>query len=194
MKIYTLNHRFFKLGGKLMTVPPPPPSDEVTIGTQTWKTKNLAIDDGQGGIYTQTVNYGQGDVVEYYYTWEAAMRVVNSIAGFHLPSVDEYNTLISTVGGGPHPLLTNYGWQYGGGSNAYGFSALPSGGTGVPPSSDSYFQIGEYFYCWTSTEVPATFVKRYAYVYYMYDGPIGTAYYTSYKKADNAFPIRLIKD
>jgi uncharacterized protein (TIGR02145 family) len=170
------------------------PLATVTIGSQKWTKKNLAVNDGQGGIYTRSVNYGKGDVTEYYYTWDAAMRVVNSIAGFHLPSVDEYSTLISTVGGGPHPLLTNYGWQYGGGSNAYGFSALPSGGTGVPPSSDSYFQIGAYFYVWTSTEVPSTFVKRYAYVYYLCDGSTGIASYTSYKKTDSAFPIRLIKD
>lgn len=34
-----------------------PVLDEVTIGTQTWMSKNLAIDDGQGGISTRTVNY-----------------------------------------------------------------------------------------------------------------------------------------
>ena len=45
-----------------------PVLDEVTIGTQTCMSKNLAIDDGQGGISTRTVNYGQGDVVEYYNT------------------------------------------------------------------------------------------------------------------------------
>lgn len=109
---------------------PVPPSDEVQIGNQIWKTKNLAIDDGQGGIYTYTVNYGQGDVVEYYYTWDAANRVANSISGWHLPTTNEWSTLSTTVGGVGNTLKSTYGWDNdGNGTDDYGFTALPAGYT-----------------------------------------------------------------
>ena len=37
--------------------------EEVTIGTQTWKRFNLAIDDGQGGIVVQDVTYNGVNLV-----------------------------------------------------------------------------------------------------------------------------------
>lgn len=47
--------------------------------------ENLAIDDGGEGIhYNQSTN-------EHYYTWDAAMRIANSIPGWHLPSTTEWN-------------------------------------------------------------------------------------------------------
>lgn len=110
--------------------PPPPPSfDSVTIGDQTWMSKNLSIDDGLGGITTQTVNYGQGDVVEYYYTWDAAVRVASSIDGWHLPTNSEWSTLVSTVGSSTAgtELKSTYGWTNSIGTDDYEFTALPTG-------------------------------------------------------------------
>lgn len=116
--------------------PPGPTFDEVTIGSQTWMAKNLSIDDGQGGIITQIVNYGEVSVTEYYYTWNAAVRVAASIDGWHLPTMNEWNTLITTVDGhsvasdsvAGSKLKSTYGWYNGGnGTDNYGFTALPTG-------------------------------------------------------------------
>ena len=108
-----------------------PVFDEVTIGNQTWMAKNLAIDDGQGGIYHQTVNYGQGDVVEYYYDWNAAVRIAASIPGWHLPTQAEWDTLANTLGGRYYAgdkLKATYSWGSSDrGTDNYGFTALPAG-------------------------------------------------------------------
>lgn len=99
-----------------------PSFDEVTIGTQTWMSKNLSINDGGTGIYTRTVNYGQGDVIEYYYTWAAAIRIANSINGWHLPSLSEWNALTNGT-----MLKSTYGWTEGNGTDDFGFSVFPAG-------------------------------------------------------------------
>lgn len=131
----------------------PGPTDEVQIGNQIWKTKNLSIDDGQGGIYTQTVNYGQGNVVEYYYTWDAAVRVANSINGWHLPTVSEWNTLATTVGGNSiagTKLKSTYGWQSGNGIDEYGFAVFPAGLI----NSGNLNNLGTIAYIWTADPMP----------------------------------------
>lgn len=154
--LYTINNKLVKAGSKFLGViaepePPTPPGptfDEVTIGTQTWMAKNLAIDDGQGGIYTRTVNYGQGDVVEHYYTWDAALRVSESINGWHLPSSNEWSTLITAVGSNPGTKLkSTYAWENNGnGTDDYGFSTLPAGDY----SYNSFLPIGYVANFWSS--------------------------------------------
>lgn len=186
MKIYTLNHRFFKLAGKLRTVPPPPPPDEVTIGTQTWKKTNLAIDDGQGGIYTQTVNYGQGNVVEYYYTWDAAVRVVASIPGWHIPSISEWRTLANQVGGksiAGTKLKSTYGWSSGNGSDDYGFTILPAGIW----YNNKFRYLGDRSELWTSDIISQN-------AYYFRFNTSESIYWFSYNKNDYVLSVRLIKD
>lgn len=126
-----------------------PSFDTVTIGSQTWISKNLAIDDGQSGIYTQTVNYGQGNVTEYYYTWDAAVRLAASIDGFHLPSMDEFRALLTAVGGSSTAgtmLKSTYGWTAGNGTDNYGFSAFPAG----TYYEGTYYDTGSYASFWSS--------------------------------------------
>lgn len=138
----------------------PPSIDSVTIGSQTWMSKNLAIDDGQGGIYTQTVNYGQGDVVEYYYTWEAALRVANSVDGWHLPTSSETNTLSSTVGTTPGTKLkSTYGWSSGNGTDIYGFGAFPAGYY----NSGSFYSFKQLSLFWTADEGSAANAYQYGF-------------------------------
>lgn len=153
--IYTYNSRVLKNANNdnWYTKPEPlPPADEVQIGNQIWKTKNLNIDDGQGGIYTMTVNYGQGDVIEYFYTWAAALRVAASISGWHLPTDTEWNTLFTSVGGtsvAAKKLKSTYGWaNNGGGTDDYGFTVLPAG-FGSPSYHE---QFGETAVLWTATQ------------------------------------------
>lgn len=123
-----------------------PVFDEVTIGSQTWMSKNLAIDDGQGGIVTKTLNYGQGNVTEHYYTLAAAQRVANSISGWHLPSYNEWHKLVNSIGGNPSggKLASTFGWSGTQGTDNYGFRALPAGWVNGSTLNNAY-EKAEYF-------------------------------------------------
>ena len=125
-------------------------ADEVTIGSQTWMSKNLAVDDGGEGIYTKTVDYGNGSVTEYYYTWAAAVRVADSIQGWHLPLNSEWDTLANTIGSSTAAtkLSSTYGWNPTNGTDDYGFCALPAG---QRSTNSSYFDLYNRAYFWTST-------------------------------------------
>lgn len=134
--------------------PPAPHSDETTIYGQTWMTKNLAIDDGQGGITTRTVNYGKGDVVEYYYTQEAAARVAGSVEGWHLPTGAEWTTLIYAVGDhgddswSGTKLKSTYGWSSENGVDVYRFAAFPAG---YYSDTGTFYGFGTDAQFWSST-------------------------------------------
>lgn len=167
---------------------PPQPQDEVQIGSQIWKSRNLAIDDGQGGIYTQTVNYGQGDVTEYYYTWDAAVRVAASVSGWHLPTADEWDTLANAVGGASTAgtkLKSTYGWDYNSnGTDDYGFAAFPAGYWDY-----GYFKnLGNLAPFWSATERSTTFAY-----YRTFD--IGEKMNSGYaNKTYFGYSVRLVKD
>jgi uncharacterized protein (TIGR02145 family) len=143
--------------GSSVSPVPPTPTTEVTIGNQTWSTKNLAVDDGGDGIATKVVNYCYGDVVEYYYSWPAAVRIANGIEGWHLPSVEEYETLASNVGGISHAgtkLKSTYGWdpESYAGTDDYGFCALPAGiGTSYSSEVLELYDFGKESNFWTSS-------------------------------------------
>lgn len=176
--------------------PPGPTFDYVTIGSQIWMSKNLAIDDGQGGIYTQTVNYGQGDVVEYYYIWDAAVRVAASISGWHLPSQTEWNTLTTTAGGNSNAgkkLKATYGWKYSyaKGTDDFGFTALPASywyndsGTEWKYNSSA---VGEGTTFWTSNSSSSSVA------YDRYIVTNASIYSDSSNKTRRAYSVRLVKD
>ena len=194
--LFTINNKLVKIGSKFCGViaepePPTPPGptfDEVTIGTQTWMAKNLAIDDGQGGIYTQTVNYGHGDVVEYYYIWKAAVRVAESIEGWHLPSDEEWTTLANAVGGSSvtgKKLKSSYGWNSGNGTDDYGFSAFPAGDW---YRSSSFEQFGNQANFWTSTQ------RSVSTCYCRYFNSNSSIYSNQKDSYNNGYSVRLIKD
>lgn len=163
--------------------------DEVQIGNQIWMAKNLAIDDGQGepgGIFKRTVNYGQGDVVEYYYDWYAAVRVADTIPGWHLPSNEEWDILADAVGGASIAglkLKSSYGWyDDGNGTDEYGFTALPAG------YSDTYF--GERASFLTSTEPYGSPLFAYRRTFLYSSDRMGTGR----GSIENPHSVRLIKD
>lgn len=187
--LYTLNNKLVKAGSKFfgfVTEPPKPdPFMPVQIGNQIWMSKNLAIDDGGSGISTQTVNYGNGDVVEYYYTWDAALRVAESVDGWHLPSYSEWNALASYVGSNPgQKLKSTTGWSSGNGTDEFGFKGLPAG-VYMP----GYGSFGTKVGFWSSTGYPG--VDAYAYYRYLSTSNsfVSDAYYKTY-----SFSVRLIKD
>lgn len=83
---------------------PIPTTDQVKIGNQIWMNKSLAINDGKGGINVYNpsfIPYSGGPTSylgnQYYYTWDAAKRLANSIQGWHLPTYDEVIELRNTV-------------------------------------------------------------------------------------------------
>lgn len=161
----------------------------VTIGNQIWMSQNLAIDDGNGGIYTQTVQYdvySEEEVVEYYYTWAAAVRVANSIQGWHIPTRAEWDTLASTVGSGPGTKLkSTYGWSSGNGTDNYGFTGLPAGRR----STSSFVNFGSYAYFWTADQYSSSdaYFRRLSY-------NKTTVYSSSCGKTSYYHTVRLVKD
>lgn len=162
------------------------PLDEVQIGNQIWMSKNLVIDDGQGGIYTQTVNYGQGNVVEYYYTWEAAVRIAASIPGWHLPSYDEWDALATAVGGSGvagTKLKSSTGWSSGNGTDDFGFAAFPAG----IQISGSFYNLGSNANFWAATEYSSSSA------YYRYF-TTSTSMNSYYADKSRGYSVRLIKD
>lgn len=128
--------------------PPSPVIEEVTIGTQTWTAKNITLDDGEGGIYIHTVNYGQGDVVEYYYTQPAAKRIAGKIDGWHLPSYVEMLKFINDISS-EADIISTYGWSTGNGTNASGFNMFPAGY--VYTYNDTLNAVGRFTYLWNSS-------------------------------------------
>lgn len=62
----------------------------VKIGGDVWMDENLAINDGGDGIYfNKKTNM-------YYYDWNAAKRIADSLPGWHLPSIGEWGVACST--------------------------------------------------------------------------------------------------
>lgn len=184
--------RYF--GSIVSPTPPAPTPGEVTIGSQTWGTKNLAVTDWGEGIVTRVVNYGQGDVTEYYYTWPAAVRIANLIEGWHLPSVEEYDTLDSYIGWrtAGSKLKSTYGWdpESYAGTDDYGFCALPAGYTTNPNPSTSFNEFGKEAIFWTSSTTAGT--TTYAVTKY-FNGTLSMNA-QSEGKYDFYCSVRLIKD
>lgn len=129
----------------------------VQIGSQTWMAENLNYKIVDSFCYNNKTSncakYGR------LYTWNAAMAACPS--GWHLPAVSEFRTLFETVGGTEDnekrekEMWTNVGkmlksksdWvDNGNGSDAFGFSALPSGFH----YEDEFGSQGEMSPFWTS--------------------------------------------
>ena len=146
----------------------------VTIGSQTWMAENLnyallnshcynneannctkygrlytfgAVMDSAGTFSTNGVGCGNGVGCSPTYP-------VRGICpeGWHLPSNDEWNTLLSAVGGqsvAGLALKSTTGWSYvGENSDAYSFTALPAGQRGSGGSSDKILDEAHF---WSST-------------------------------------------
>lgn len=162
-------------------------NDTVTIGGKTWLSKNLDVNDNKGGIFVNNVNYGKGDVTEYYYTWEAAKRVANSIVGWHLPTVTEWNSLFSNtnVGKSAYNLKSTYGWTNKNGSNLYGFSIFPAGRAQKFNGNDDFSYSGTDGYFWAQNNYNTDHAYGYYFVNYINSGTLDKVLGCS---------IRLVKD
>lgn len=187
--VYTYNDKVLKnsANDKWLKKSEVPTFDEVTIGTQTWMAKNLAINDGGAGISVindvtaNNVNFG----TQHYYTWDAAVRVANSIQGWHLPSKSEFETLSSYIGSGAGTKLkSTSGWQdNNNGTDDYNFTGLP---VGFAPISQ-YSGQGYSLYMWSSTAYNDT-------SYYHFALTLGTGLETGDQIGNVHYSVRLIKD
>ena len=122
----------------------------VTIGTQTWMAENLNYENGDSFCF----EYDEENCERYgrLYPWESAQLACPD--GWHMPSPEEFNTLIDLVGGkavAGARLKSMEGWETGAVStDDYGFTALPAGRRG-------YYQdftdktLGAYF--WSNSRV-----------------------------------------
>jgi len=132
----------------------------IGIKTQMWMAENMDIDYKVKPLDSDSVAYGSYtnsscDTCGHYYTWAAAIDSAGVFStnalgcsygstcsaeppvrgicpeGWHLPSMDEWETLIDDVGGmidAGMVLCSRLGWgAYVAGSDIHGFSALPAG-------------------------------------------------------------------
>lgn len=114
-------------------VVPPFPYQTIQIGNQIWMAEALQEDDGGEGIdvfHNYEIN-GYTYPAIYMYSYDAAMRIANSIQGWHLPTVAEVNELAQYVNGGygnglGTKLKSTTGWNNNGTDN-YGWNAKPFG-------------------------------------------------------------------
>ena len=121
----------------------------IKIGEQTWMAENL-------NYKTTTDSYCYNDdslncnIYGRLYTWDAAMDACPD--GWVLPNRADFETLHTFTGG--ENLATVNGWTATvSSSDAYGFSALPTGNmNNVGVSS----RMGEITWFWTSTEYSST--------------------------------------
>lgn len=152
-----------------------PSLNYVQIGNQKWLDSNLSIDDGGSGIVHQDnvtingVNFG----TQYYYTRDAATRIANTIAGWHLPSYNEMQTLTNNYGSNrANALRSTSGWSAYQGTNTTGFNAIPLG-----YYSGSYDQRGSYA-CFVNSSYVLNITQNGA----------------SYSSGNLYYSVRLVKD
>lgn len=159
------------------------PYNTVKIGSQTWMAENLnyktsensfCYDDDEDNCKT----YGR------LYTFAAANTACPS--GFHLPTREEFVTLISTAGGSStagNALKATSGWNdEGNGDDTYGFSALPAG-----YYNGFFYYAGSYAYFWSATG--DEFGARYLILGYNYESAD-----LNYAGKSDALAVRCLKD
>jgi len=133
--------------------PPPCEQGSVKIGNQVWQKCNLdVVPTGENGAAKNSSCYDDDSnnckIFGRRYDWATAMALpkdCNSAyscahlidaqhrglcpSGWHIPSKDEWDTLINFVGSDAAKLKATNGWvaNGGNGTDKYGFSALPGG-------------------------------------------------------------------
>ena len=181
----------------------------IGIGTQMWMAENLNYEyKRRGSTYGNWCYKNAPDSCAKYgrlYTWGAAMDSMTTGCGrgttcaassgkvqgicpfgWHLPSHAEWNTLITAVGDSAGiKLKSTTGWPQGTlgiGTDAYGFSGLPSGWNNV----GNFYNAGIDATFWSSSED----TQDEAYTMHLY-------YISGHQPRDNkyyGFAVRCVKD
>jgi uncharacterized protein (TIGR02145 family) len=118
----------------------------VKIGEQVWMAENLNYKADSSWCYDNNPDnckkYGR------LYSWDVAMKACP--AGWHLPTNQEWQTLVDFVGGrstaGTKLKSKSPNWN---GTDDYGFSALPGG---YRSTDGSFYGLGSWGYWWAATE------------------------------------------
>jgi uncharacterized protein (TIGR02145 family) len=127
----------------------------VKIGEQTWMAENLNVKTNNSWCYgnneSNCQKYGR------LYDWNAAKEACPK--GWHLPSQEEWDSLISYAGENiaAKKLKSTSGWEdNGNGTDDYGFSALP-GGYRTSSGFITYDGFGKsYGLWWSATQYGST--------------------------------------
>ncbi len=118
----------------------------IEIGSQTWMAENLRFEMDDGYCYDDDMSY-----CEKYgrlYVWTAAQDACPD--GWHLPSPEEFDTLLATVGNNAaEKLMATNSWIDSEGKNFFGFSALPGGFRG---NSGNYSDEGSMAFFWSNAK------------------------------------------
>lgn len=179
----------------------------VGIKSQLWMAENLNYNPGQGGAGDEAYDWSwcyandldKCDTYGRYYTWAAAMdsamtgcgygSICSSAlpvqgvcpSGWHLPSMDEWDTLINAVGMSTAGIKSQNGWEEYGveNTNAFGFSALAAGDCS---NGSFYNRDGLVAYFWSSDAKS---------VYLRFDD---YGFFTSGITKDSGYSIRCLRD
>ncbi len=182
----------------------------VTIGTQVWTDKNLDVTTYRNGdpipqvtdatawanLTTGAWSYynddpANGAIYGKLYNWYA-VNDPRGLApqGWHIPSISEWETLATSVGG-PEDVLNNklkaissY-WSPNTGNNTTGFSALPAGYRDA--SNGNYSGIGTMAAIWSLTLEVSSYPR-----YGLFDTGYFRSWYSYFKSG--GLSVRLVKD
>jgi len=94
----------------------------VAIGAQVWMAENLRYETGNTRCYDD--NPDNCEAYGPLYDWNTALTVCPS--GWHLPNDTEWFTLRS-IATDKELMANSILWEYGNGTDNYGFTALPDG-------------------------------------------------------------------
>ncbi len=145
-----------------------------------------------GALYTYAAAIGDN--------WERDNNPNQGICpdGWHLPTDAEWTTLFDYLGGrsvagGKMKETGTYHWKSPnlGADNSSGFSAIPGGRrlSILPDFGETFGQIGEYCFWWSSTEDTDVCAFQ-CNIYYYSEGVSSNAYYDK----SNGFYVRCVKD
>jgi uncharacterized protein (TIGR02145 family) len=115
----------------------------VKIGNQIWMAENLKYQANRSWCY----DYADSNCVKYgrLYNWGIAMEACP--AGWRLPDTSDWRSLVTFVGDSADTKLKSRNW---GGTDNYGFSALP-GGSGFGYDDGRFSSLGSECMWWTAT-------------------------------------------
>jgi len=132
----------------------------VKIGTQTWMAENLQYKTS-GGVFAYNLDESNVEIYGRLYNWNTAKSVCPP--GWHLPSDEEWTTLINFLGGeraasGKLKEAGTAHWKdpNNNATNESGFTALPAGYRFNYRFDVSFESLGNACYFWSSTRSNAS--------------------------------------
>lgn len=161
----------------------------VTIGTQTWFAENFNYETANSTTYNNLLS--NGEIYGRLYSWNDALDACPT--GWHLPSLDEWLTLIdylggSEIAGGKLKETGTVHWESPNtdATNSSNFTALPGGF--YYSGDNSFIGLGEYADFWMNTE----YETGYAWKCNLYnlDGEAST----NVRNLDSGLSVRYIQD